>query len=249
MNEIFKEKPNPPFKNLQDSGINEVLRVPEANQSLLIKELDLEDEVSSTIDETNRNRLLFRDFSKKYGINAPDVSYVIGPSSQKIDGESLYQIKEKVHGIEFKEFTNWDSVDGTGIKMEKEEFAHFEKEVENTLLSLAKYLTDLNHYHNGKPYLYDIFSARQWVYGKKEEDEINKMYLIDVDDFKKYEGIFQHTSFYNFAAMIHSFEIFLKKKLFNVRTEMLKAVSSIPKESVYREGILKDVNERLQLNI
>ncbi|MDO8523427.1 MAG: hypothetical protein Q7S12_04080 [bacterium] len=103
-----------------------------------------------------------RELSEHYNIALPDFEFVIGKRSgglinvftmiDKIDGENLWQIKR------------------------------FPAEAKNKLdtfySSMAQYYFD--KYKNGGSYFYD-FKADQFVYGHKNGEKENKIYMVDIE--------------------------------------------------------------------
>ncbi|MDD5731358.1 MAG: hypothetical protein PHU42_00460 [Patescibacteria group bacterium] len=250
MNEIpediyFPPFERPPFKKLESSGIHRVLKTPKGNDNLLVKEIPLfhQNPEEVTI-EYNKKRQLFKDFSKRYDINAPDVNYVIGPISELSYkrgeyGSSLYQVKDKIHGIEFNEN---EKIPGN-IPIKKEELPKFKEDTENLLASLSRYFLDT--YKEDGLYMDDIFRPRQYVYGKRNGETKNEMYLVDVDDFKSFpennveKRHCMEDGLIDLAKMIVYFEEYLGRiKLGKARDELSKTTESILDQEPYSKEIL-----------
>jgi hypothetical protein len=93
--------------------------------------------------------------------------FVVGQNER---GEKvIYIVSDKIIG---EEVSNMFSI----IDTERERFG---QEAEQIGKSLTLYLVDA--YDTGKPFLWDVFAPRQYMWGHKENQEENHMYLIDVE--------------------------------------------------------------------
>lgn len=104
---------------------------------------------------------LYKELDTKYAITAP-AHFLIGNDSNQ--DKVVYSVVDKIDGKMLKEVTpTEESVTA----------------VENLYTSIANYF--LNKSVEGGFYLCDINSSSQYMYGKKEGDLVDKLYLIDTD--------------------------------------------------------------------
>ena len=104
---------------------------------------------------------LYKELGEKYEIVAP-VDFAI---SKNKEGEDVVcAVTDKIEGKNLE-------------KVEKSE--EFVNKVEKLYSSVAKYFLDKSK--DGGLYIWDINGESQYIYGKKLEDEENKIYLIDTD--------------------------------------------------------------------
>jgi hypothetical protein len=103
---------------------------------------------------------LFDELSERYNIDAP-VSF-------EGKGEELFIITDIVKGVHFEEL-DIESVEGEVNG----------KEFEKLCLSLVSYFSD--KFFSNDPVLWDIAKTSAFVYGKKEGDLDDHIYLIDTD--------------------------------------------------------------------
>jgi len=234
-------KDNSPFR-LKDSGIHEVLKIPVEDKNTLVKKIPTSyDNPEIIVRECNEKRRLFKDFSSKYGVNAPDVDYVIGPSSNIGTARaSLYQVKDRIYGIEFDE----EEETPEDIPIRIEELPRFKEEIEKTLSALSRYWLDA--YSDDSPYLFDIFYPRQYTYGKKAGEGANKMYLVDVDDFRECAKESRLENAIDIAIMISYFEEYLGgTKLFSARLSLLNSINSLTEDNDLKKELLTSANSIL----
>lgn len=127
-----------------------------------------------------RGRILFDELTEKYHIAAP-VEFIVAADEHGRD--TLFSAVEHVE--EYK----------TTTKEEKDLCSQQRVQLYKNLLT---YLTD--KYDSGEDFLNDIFSAHQYVYGKRSADTAPQFYLIDPDPFySKSSDPFIKTHYHQYA--------------------------------------------------
>lgn len=171
-----------PFnKNLIDSNIDqsffEKLKEFEGDPSKIIRNTSLSElfdrfkniDNSTVAEVAKRCKELFNELKKDYDIRLPDIEFVIGNS--KNEESSLYIITERIKETENKEFHNTEK---------------FITELDDLYYNLACYICD--KYKSKEYYLNDIFQNKQYMFGKKEREEGDHIYLVDTDPFVEIES-------------------------------------------------------------
>ncbi len=155
---------------------------------------------------------------ENYGIEAP-VKWVVAeaPIEDKYQGPALYALTDKINGTEFG-----------NISLNEEEKAFVK--IKDTINSWIDYISsklDQDGY-----FLTDITRGRQYVYGKKEGDLENKVYLVDTDPFISKD---KDELFFNFIMIpneIDFLEETFKRRFDESRGKLntlLEKIQNIPK--------------------
>ncbi len=104
---------------------------------------------------------LYCELEEEYGIPAP-VNFLIGQDEG--GSKVVYSVVDKIEGKNLKESETTEELAGL---------------TQNLYASVAKYF--LYKFKEDEPYLWDINNPRQYVYGKKDGERGNKIYLVDTD--------------------------------------------------------------------
>lgn len=135
---------------------NKIIRV-ESFDELLDKH-DNKIAIPELVETTKK---LYKELEEKYGIVAP-VDFVLAKDQSEKD--VVCSITDNIDGKHFED-------------VEKTE--DFVNNTEKLYGSVSKYFLD--KFKEGGLYVWDINGSGQYVYGKKPEDKVNKIYLIDTD--------------------------------------------------------------------
>ena len=239
MSEGLKPKPyfHDPFKEpLIDSGVdkeNGKIKTFENNSEVFVKEIPMKDNnPSKVLDGYSAARRMCKKVCAKYDFAIPDVNYVIGKSSpekRKESENSIYQIKERIHGFELNNLG--------ANNLSKKEIPKFLEDAEKTIIAMLQYILDTSK--TGGLWMHDIFHGRQWAYGTKAGETEKKMYLLDVDDFTPYgfPQEFYLEEVFEMASMLKNIEgNFGGKKLEEGRKKFLEVIELMfAKEELYEE--------------
>jgi len=131
---------------------------------------------------------LYSELQNDYGINVP-VNFVagIGPKGDSV----IYGITDKIQGKDL------DKIEVSPELTEK---------VEDLYSKIASYY--FGRLKSGKPYLADINNASQYVYGKREGELMDSIYLVDTDLYIR-DG---KVSFYNIILWLAIHMISVERK-------------------------------------
>lgn len=178
--ENYKENEEIPFKKaLMESGVNhhqkEKLKKFEEDDRNIIRDQTLASLADSfedikKISDTEKVKMfkkMFDELRESYNIKVPNIEFVIGNNEE--GNPSVYIITEKIKGTKIENFCDISDKEG------------FIKELDELHYNLARYIH--NKYKNEEYYLNDIFSIRQYMFGKKEGDKKDHIYLIDTDPY------------------------------------------------------------------
>ena len=172
-----------------------------------------------------------------YHIPSVPTEYVIsGKNSEK---NTIYVITERIQG-ERIQYVDLKKISG-------EEKASFSIEMEELYVNLTRYLFD--KIRDGGLYCADIFSDRQFVYGKAGKHDKAKIYLVDVDllEIQRAESESTYYFFAKFRSIIWCIEKTeqqLQVRLVKARQNFIESLQALPR-SLMEQG---DVDIRRRFN-
>ena len=135
---------------------NKIIRIESVNEMLYRHGNKME-----ALELVEHAKVLYKELQLKYGIEAPAEFFC----EQDIDGKQVvYSVVDKIEG------KHLEDVEVTSESLEK---------VKDLYSSVAKYFLD--KYKEGGLYLWDLNNQSQYIYGSKNNDELEKVYLIDTD--------------------------------------------------------------------
>lgn len=155
---------------------------------------------------------LYKELDKKYGIIAPAQFFI----EKNNKGEDVAcSVVDKIKGEHFEKFGN------------HEDLSH---KVEKLYASIANYFFD--KYKEGGLYIWDINGESQYIYGKKEGDKENNIYLIDTDIWLSKSREDMSMSFYWLARHMSGLENHFGIQFKEARNLINKFVNEFVSEEV-----------------
>ncbi|MEK7583593.1 MAG: hypothetical protein AAB483_04300 [Patescibacteria group bacterium] len=189
------------------------------------------------------SRKLHNELLESYHIPSAPTEYVIsGKNSEK---STIYVITERIQGerIQYVDLK----------KISDEEKASFSIKMEELYMNLTRYLFD--KIRDGGLYCADIFSDRQFVYGKAGEYDQAKIYLVDVDlpEIQRAESESTYYLFAKFRSIIwyiEKTEQQLQVRLVKARQNFVESLQALPRSFIERGDVdeqrkLKDDRQKL----
>jgi hypothetical protein len=136
----------------------------------VVRKIDWLDKTLKEIpDSVNKVVIIKRLFEelKSYGIDSP-VDWVLADAlkEDKHQGPTLYAFTDKIEGVNLED-----------VSVEKK--AEVAKEVEKIVEGWVDYFSE--KLKSGDYFLWDITRGRQYMYGHRETDKENKIYMVDTD--------------------------------------------------------------------
>lgn len=233
---LNKEKINSlNFNNLTESSIpnkiskfyeskdypGKIIRVEDFNE--LLNRHDNKISVPELVDIAKK---LYTELGEKYGIVAP-VTFSIEKNNK---GEDVVcSIVDKIKGEHFENINNQEDL---------------LNKVEKLYSSIAEYFLD--KYKEGGLYIWDINGESQYLYGKKEGDTEDKIYIVDTDIWLSKSKEDMYLSFYWLARHMSGLEKHFKTQFKEARKYISKFIEEpLPdgmEENENIDGIRKILN-------
>lgn len=112
-----------------------------------------------------RHKKIFDKLKNEYGINVPNVNFVIGPG-EKGDIPRLYIVTDRIHGTKLED-----------KKFDPDELSSARDKLDNLFSSIIQYYWDVSR--QGGDYNDDLYT-RQFIWGRRKGDTEDKIYLVDL---------------------------------------------------------------------
>lgn len=141
------------------------------------------DESISAPDAAQVAKKMFDELRDTYGVECP-ILLAVGPNEN--GEECIYSSVDAVRGVPFEKLSNDEKRDYAGelYRVREASLRYYEDKI-----------------LGGNPFLGDIIKRAQYAYGKRAEDMVNKMYMIDGDPI-----IFQRMNPAELRQMLMLFE-------------------------------------------
>lgn len=212
---------------VQESIIDRSLLEFETNPNKIIHSRSGTDQ-EKTYELYREGQKVFKVLRDVYDIPVPEFNYIFAPLEPGRKGEfTVYTVRDKIHGTSLKERLPAD--DG-----------EVQKRLDTFFTNLFKFYKDI--YTDGGNYLTDV-PPQQFVYGRKIEEDEDRVYLIDTDPWYEVynphiESPYNSNFFHTLVTLVECLKSVEEKNqlsLVNARALLKDFVSSIKETDQNKE--------------